>query len=79
MVEAATRYRVDHPLFEGVEFPTARHASDAAERLVEFLIRNTDRKEASIETLQWLTEGDTTTWFFCERVEARLAITCSRN
>ena len=68
----AEKYWVDHALFEGIEFASEEAAIDAAERLAEFLIRNTDRREAAVYTLQYGTEDGETRWWHHNGFEARI-------
>lgn len=70
-------YRIDHPLFEGIEFDCPEKARNSAMKLVEFLIRVAGESEANVCTLVFMEESGVREWFHHDTIEGRLEISGS--
>jgi len=70
------KYKIDHPVFEDLEFDNDEHAIRLAERLVMHTLRNSDRNEFSIIILKWIddTEIDSRapSWFHHKTIEGMI-------
>jgi hypothetical protein len=73
------RFRVDHPIFDGLIFKSEEEAVDRAERLCMFLLRHTSQRSVLVVVERFATEdmggGDIQTiWWHHKTVSASISV-----
>jgi len=70
------KYKIDHKIFNEIEFTSDEVAQRAAERLADYVLRNSDRSEIVIDILRWIEDKNedprAPAWFHHETVEMRI-------
>lgn len=69
-------YKIDHYLYEGLQIDSKELAEKLAERLVLFIVRNSDNSQARVEILEYISDdaetGDKEGWYYYSTAEASL-------
>lgn len=70
------KYKIDHNVFDEIEFASDEVAERAASRLADYVLRNSDRSEITIDILKWIDDTNedprAPAWFHHHTVDMRI-------